>query len=225
MKKIFIAIPAYDGKMAVATTMSLLANFQTLQNAGHNVEVKSEEGNCYITAARNSLVRMFLETDCTDLIFVDTDLWFEDNALLKLMQWDRDIVCGVYPKKKEEAEFAARPFINNDTGKLVVDSLNGLISLDAGPTGLMRIQRYVLEKMVKSYPNLEYGTDSGELVYDFFECVRKDKVWWGEDYAFCHKARDVGFTIWCEPNIDFIHIGTKHFKGNFKSFTKEKGVV
>jgi hypothetical protein len=29
----------------------------------------------------------------------------------------------------------------------------------------------------------------------------------GEDYAFCKRARDAGFEIWCDPAFDVIHYG------------------
>ncbi len=224
MKKVFIAIPAYDGKMCVATAMSLISNINTLHAKGHLADVKSEEGNCYITTARNSLVRMFLESNCTDLIFVDTDMWFEDMAMLKLLQWDKDIVCGVYPKKKDKEEFTARVLINTETNKLLRDATNPLVELDAGPTGLMRIKREVLETLIAKRPELEYISDDGKKNYDLFECVRKDGTWWGEDYAFCHKAKGLGFKIWAEPDIDFCHIGTKIWRGNFKQHIEKEGV-
>lgn len=225
MQKVFIAIPAYDGKMAVGTAMALISNINELHAAGIKAQVKSEEGNCYITTARNSLTRMFLETDCTELIFVDTDMWFEDKAMLKILQWDKDIVCGVYPKKKDEPDYTARPFINDETGKLISDPLNGLIELDAGPTGLMRIKREVIETLIKKNPHLEYATNDGKQEFDLFECVLKDKVWWGEDYAFCHKAREQGFRIFAEADIEFCHIGNKKWYGNFKKHIIEKGVI
>lgn len=204
--------------MCVATTMSLVANVNELHSAGIKVELRSEEGNCYITTARNSLVKMFLESECTDMIFVDTDMWFEDKAILKLMQWDKDIVCGVYPKKKDVEEYTARTYIDLETNKLLIDPVTGLIELDAGPTGLMRIQRQVLVKLVEKNPQLKYVGDNGVAHYDLFECFRDGDTWWGEDYAFCHKAKKQGFRIWAEPRIDFCHIGTKIWRGNFQKY-------
>ena len=47
---------------------------------------------------------MFLQSDCTHFMFIDADIEFDPMDVLSLMflcdeESDKDIVCGVYPKK------------------------------------------------------------------------------------------------------------------------------
>jgi hypothetical protein len=57
-----------------------------------------------ITRARNYLVDEFLRSDCTHLMFIDSDIGFDPNDVIALSViasegTDKDIVCGPYPKK------------------------------------------------------------------------------------------------------------------------------
>ena len=57
-----------------------------------------------IARARNYCAHMFLQSDATHFMFIDADIEFDPLDVLSLMSLcdegtDKDIVCGVYPKK------------------------------------------------------------------------------------------------------------------------------
>ena len=55
-----------------------------------------------ITRARNTIVTMMLyQTDyvSTHLLFIDSDIGFSAENIQRLLQADKDVVCGIYPRK------------------------------------------------------------------------------------------------------------------------------
>lgn len=73
----------------------------------------------------------------------------------------------------------------------------------------------------------EYRGFIGENKLDvFMECFRcnieKDGGRIGEDIYFQQRYREMGGTVWCEPNISFKHIGVKGWEGNFRQYMDEK---
>ena len=217
MAKAFIATPTYSGVLSLGYVESLFAGLGNLSEAGHTALVRFLPGNCYIALARNQMVSQFMETDCTDLIFIDDDVSFDADGLSKLLSHDVDIVGGVYPMKtKEEGNYPVR-LLCDDVGRPKVSG--GLISCDGLPTGFMRIRRNVIEKMMEFYPEREFKDSRTENThFDLFACERENGVWWGEDFRFCQLAIRAGFSLWCEPNITFKHHGSKAWEGNYHEF-------
>ncbi len=217
MAKAFIATPTYSGTLCLGYVESLFAGLGSLADAGHSATVRFLPGNCYIALARNQMVTQFLETDCTDLIFIDDDLSFEPEGLNKILSHDVDIVGGSYPMKtSEQGNYPVRLLCGVD-GKPTVK--NGLLECDGIPTGFMRIRRNVIEKMIEAYPEREFKDSRTDKVhYDLFACERENGTWWGEDFRFCQLAIRAGFKIWCEPNINFTHFGSKGWSGNYHEF-------
>ena len=52
-----------------------------------------------ITRARNYLVDEFLRSDCTHLLFIDSDIHYNPQDVIALMALDKDVIGGPYPKK------------------------------------------------------------------------------------------------------------------------------
>jgi hypothetical protein len=53
-----------------------------------------------ITRARNRLTNDFLATDSTHLMFIDADITFNPEYIVRMLNADKDIICGLYPKKE-----------------------------------------------------------------------------------------------------------------------------
>lgn len=227
MKNIFLAVIAYEGKVVSDCAESLLHNTHVLRSHGYNVTPYFHNGDCYIARARNLCVEVFLQSDCTDLIFIDADVAFDKDAILKLMKHDKGIVAGVYPYRKDQCGYPAVLRFNEANNCL--DEETGLVMAESVPTGLMRISRYVFGRMIDSY-QMERGIPAAgdkEGFYHFFDTgqlFEGDKTWYGEDTYFCKRWRNMGEDIWIEPNINFSHIGQHKFKGNYFDFLSSGGM-
>jgi hypothetical protein len=213
---VFIAIPVMDGKPEPQCTMSLLGAFRLLDDAGIRYDLSLEVGNCHVDDARNGLVRVFRETDCTDLVFIDADVGFDPAALLRLLQHDADVVAGVYPKKEDPANFPVKP-LSSTENVMERRAVGGLVEVEGAPTGFMRISRSAIEKMVEANKHRQFRGQNhppDAVPYTIlFERTYEDGHRWSGDYAFCRKWRELGGKVYVDPEMDFAHVGAKEWRG------------
>jgi len=181
--------------------------------AGHKVAIHYDN-DLYIDRSRNFCVDLFLGSDCSDIVFIDADLAFDDDAILKLIEYNKELVAGAYPQKRQAAIYPIILDFSHDNN--CKEEETGLIYAKSAPTGLMRINRRVFVKIKE-----HYKMKSDERgIYPFFETgmIFDDGNWWGEDTAFCKKWRDIGGNIFVEPRINFTHIGRQEYVGNYDQY-------
>ncbi|HEX7114970.1 MAG TPA: hypothetical protein VF193_07545 [Steroidobacter sp.] len=176
----------------------------------------------FIDVARNHFVRMFLETNCTHLFFIDADLRWSPKAFLSLVLSGKPICAGAYPKRQEPEEYPVK-YSPNPDGTIQLDE-TGCVLAERVPGGFLCIRRDVIERMVQERPTLMVGNDPEcpLLFYEKFEEVDGKRIRMiGEDFAFCDDyCRIFGKAIPVMQDIDFIH-GAR-FKGNFHQFLLRK---
>jgi len=182
-KKIFVATPMYGGICGGQYCKSTADLAMLAAQYGMDVRFFYLFNESLITRARNYLVDEFLRSDCTHLMFIDSDIGFDPNDVIALSVIaeegsDKHIVCGPYPKKCIAWEKIKRAvdkgFADKDPGvleKYVGDYVfnpkegTGSIALDEpvevleGGTGFMMIQRAALEKFQAAYPQYMYKPD------------------------------------------------------------------
>jgi hypothetical protein len=96
---LFIATPMYGGNCMepyFRSSLQLLTFFNKHQLKLAYGTIANES---LISRARNILVSYFLNSKCSHLLFIDGDLEFKVEDVLKLYAHDKDIVVGAYPKK------------------------------------------------------------------------------------------------------------------------------
>jgi len=94
-RSIFIALPAYDFKVSLKLAVSLARFTQIAPQHGIDVHIGSICGCSVVSRARNLLVRDFLDSDATELLFIDSDINFEPEDILRLMAWGTDTRKGI----------------------------------------------------------------------------------------------------------------------------------
>lgn len=221
--RVFIAIPTYSGSIQGPCLYSLLQSLPLLDKEGIGYDVFILGGNCHVDDSRNGCVREFLLTDCTDLVFIDADVGWRPQDLVKLIKYDRDIVAGVYPKKTDEEEYP----VHMPGGEIWSDK-DGLVEVYGAPTGFMRIRRSVLEMMCEKFKNKQYfGQNENDINKDvpytiLFERTFDQGHRLSGDYAFCFKFRFLGGKVFVDPNMVFVHEGLKEWGGCLGDFWKRK---
>jgi predicted O-methyltransferase YrrM len=214
---IFIAIPCH-GEISAQTFSAFFEGAQLLDAAGFTVTLCTEAGNCHVDDARNSLTREFLKTDATDFVFIDADVGFRAEDLLRLVSVDRDIVAGVYPKKQSPEDF---PVYTLGGVELRADT-DGLVEVEAVPTGFLRIRRAVIETLADKAVSF-IGQAGDSLPYHvIFERIVDSGRRWSGDYAFCRKAKAAGYRIFVDPEMGFTHTGANTWSGSLGAFWKRK---
>src|SRR4051794_31886871 len=108
MQHVMIGTPAMDGRLHAQYVDSLLRTQMSLQRAQKKWSVKFELQDSLVMSARNSIVAAFRASDATDLIFIDSDIGWDPQALLSLLAHDVPVVAGVYRRKSEKLSFTVR---------------------------------------------------------------------------------------------------------------------
>jgi hypothetical protein len=238
--KIFIATPMYGGMCAGFYTQSIIQLLTTCQANGVDAEFSFMFNESLITRARNSLTHTFLKTDCTHLMFIDSDIKFRAEDVIHMIRAEKDIICGIYPKKEinwhsvKAAMDRGVPFdqLKSHTGSFVVNLVNYVgevtvpvnepVEIFNGGTGFMLIKREVFDKLGESVPS--YSNDvvdlggkmaQSEPIKEFFTTSIEPGTnrLLSEDYHFCRIWRESGGQVFAAPWCQLAHIGTYTFEG------------
>lgn len=211
-KHIFIASPAFGGKVNVQFALSLIElNFKLREN-GISVTNNIAKSGSLLVAERNKLVEEFFRSDATHALFIDSDLGFPAQAVIEMLNADKEFIAGVYPARTstDDVEYLIRPKLD-EKDHLIFEK--HLLAAEYIPAGFMLISREAIQKMRDKFPELYYEPKAEhrkeEHCYMLFNTEIYDGEFWGEDYVFCRKAREAGIDIWVDPLIEFDHDGKR----------------
>ena len=206
---LFIATPSLDGQVSVHYTGALVRTMALLARQGRHAEIGFEIGNSLIADARNKLVSRFLASDASDLVFIDSDLSWSAEDLLRLLSHPQPFVAGVYQRKsRTKIDFAVKfgPAISMDAG--------GLMEVERVGTGFMRLRRDALERMIAAHPEWRLRNPSvpdDPNFHALFDTTIVDGQFIGEDFTFCDRWRALGGRVLVDPSINFAHHGSAAF--------------
>jgi len=237
--KVFVATPMYGGMCTGTYANSLMQVPGALFNSGVELQYHYITNEALITRGRNQLAYEFVNSDATHLMFIDGDIGFNPYDIISMLNCDKDIVCGVYPKKTINWPAIHTAVLNNYnpesleafSGEYVVNMVkdvafknNELIEIEHGGTGFMLIKRGVIENLITHVDNyINDGQNALDIALDkkpelipelFFTQVCKDtKRLLSEDYAFCKLSKSWGFSIFAAPWVRLTHTGSHVFNG------------
>ena len=204
--KILIATPAYDGKVNAQYAIALSETCAMLNANGIQVDLFIPTTGSLLCAERNRIMKKFLESDCTHILCIDSDLGWPPIAVLEMIKHNVDFVAGVYPARKVKT-FLFRPIVN-ENGSIATNGVN-LVKMEAIPAGFMLIKRNVIEKLIELNPQLYFRPKDPKAPdgHALFNTELIDGEFWGEDFVFCRHVIKAGFDIWADPAIQFDHDG------------------
>jgi len=158
-----------------------------------------------IETGRNMSVSQTKEMNADYVLFVDSDMICDREALVKLLNRNVDIVgCNAakrtVPFLPVYTEDINGEFLNFQEGKIY--------EMDYVGMAFTLIKMSVFEKL--------------EEPYYFAEFDESKMMPLGEDICFCRAARKKGFKIWCDMDVS-MSIGHIHTQALYlpKDFTKE----
>jgi hypothetical protein len=97
--KLFIGTPCYGGVVTRNYLLSMLRLNAALAAEGIAYCLATLDKESLITRARNRLAHQFLQSDATHLLFIDADIRFQPEAVLRLVGHGGPLVAGAVPKK------------------------------------------------------------------------------------------------------------------------------
>ena len=235
--KVMLATPVSQNP-ACAYTVALAATIHSLASFGVEAHVYLHQGNCHVDDARNTMIRDFLESDCTDLFFLDADLGWRPQSVMRFLEVPGDIVAGVYCHRSPGETYPFHP------GEGVRESNeHGLFRMHKVPTGFMRIRRNVLETLYEAEKakgrSFWWGQEEREGRRPITRIVERgflselgleglggsNSDYHSGDYMLCLKARAAGFEVWVDIEHWFEHVGEQCFQGHLgNKLRRDQGV-
>jgi hypothetical protein len=224
---VFLATPCYGGQVHMIYTQSLLALQPACATRGVGLVLDLGGGEALIGRARAGMMMRFLASPATHLLFADADVGFEPEDVFRLLAARRDVIGGLYPRKRLDraaldrsvADEEPNPFaraMRLEAEPLPPDQVarsGELYTVAATGTGFLMISRAAAQRMVDGYPQLRAGlgdvhgssVTAATMVFDSF--VEPETGVYLNDYgAFCRRWRDLGGQVWVDPGCRIAHL-------------------
>ena len=225
----------YGGMCTSEYTQSLL----NLSESANKSDVKLTTiflGNeSLIQRGRNTIAHHFMNIpDATHLLFIDADIKFRTEDIVKMIQADKSLIIGPVALKGYDWEEIRQAAVNGEDdigrtgGVFNINRLPGIDMVDEnepfeiehGGNAFMMIRRDVFETLKPHTPIYTNGGRSlpdGVEIFDYFRVeINKDtNHLLSEDYFLCHSYRQVGGKVWCAPWVETGHFGSHLFNGKY----------
>ena len=230
-----IGTPMYGGMCTSEYTQSLL----NLSESANKSDVKLTTiflGNeSLIQRGRNTIAHHFMNLpDATHLLFIDADMKFRTEDIVRMIQADKSFIVGPVALKGynwdeiRQAALNGEEDINRTGGIFNINKLPGIDMVDEnepfeiehGGNAFMMLRRDVFETLKPHTPIYTNGGRSlpdGVEIYDYFRVeINKDtNHLLSEDYFLCHSYRQLGGKVWCAPWVETGHFGSHLFNGKY----------
>ena len=185
-KHIFIATPCYGGQIGEPYFRSMMRFAILCNKYDIKYTISTLANESLITRGRNTLTSFFMEnSEATHLFFIDADIEFNPEDILRMIAYDKPIVVGAYPKKAinwgsimeatrndpnetpdtiegHSSNYVVNfDFVLDKEGNRTpqVQIVDNLVKLKDAGTGFMCIQKEVIQQMFDWYPETKYVND------------------------------------------------------------------
>lgn len=216
-KRVVLATPTYTRpfpQFLEAVENSIPA----LDAAGIDHRIVFEVQNPYISNARANLLRKALDAKADIVVFIDHDMSWDPDSLVKLIQTPGPVVAGLYRYKKPGEPEEYMGGLDTDGSHRVKAREDGCLRATAVPAGFLKVTKEAVDTFMEHYPELCYGPRYAQSVDLFNHGVHK-RTFYGEDMAFSRNWTDCGGEIWVIPDLDLTHhSATEAYPGNFHQF-------
>lgn len=237
-RSIYLATPCYGCQVSISYVASLIALQALCVKNCVPLQVDFIGNESLVERARNVLAERYLKySEYTHFLFIDADIGFDPNSVFRLLDFDKDVVSAVYPKKSidwSKVKDKLRDGDSEDVRQMGLDFninvegpnteiVNGFVRVLDTATGFLLIKRHVLEKMRDAYRAELFAVNDivGQNVDNYvamFACMidPDTKRFLSEDYAFCRRYQQIGGEIWADLLTPLSHTGTHMFRGDVR---------
>lgn len=228
--KLFIPVICYNQQCHTAYMFSLMKLILVLKEMGIPASLFPITFDSLVNRARNAAVAYFMsDEDHTHLLFLDADIEFEVQTIIDLLQANQPVIGVGYAQKWLNQKKVIQVFSTNPLPEKPLElCTNGSVHLgnksiedniqevEYCTTGCLLIQRSVIQKMMKTYPERQYANDidgymgaKPELFYNLFavEIHPETRRFESEDYGFCRLWKQTGGKIHVWTNASLTHYG------------------
>jgi hypothetical protein len=189
-----IFYPIIDNGMGLSVTAWAVS----MLSASQGNQVFCHISSPYCGYAMELATHQFLQSECDEMVLIDTDLVFRPEHVAYLFEHKEPLVFGLYPKRQVEFEL---PLVALPDNPKPLDAAGPLCEVAKTACGFMRVHRSVFEKMKPHVPLVK--SEFGE--FHQFWPLAPDGT--SEDFAFCARWRSLGGHILVDKRILVRHAG------------------
>ena len=227
--KVFIPLICYNHTCNTEWMMSILKLLNSAKETGLNMSFYPIFFESLVSRARNAAVAHFLEDEeNTHLLFIDSDIIFEPEDVYRLIQAEKDVIAGMYPKKyivwdrlKKDPNAERVDFPIGGEIKVTDDDF-----IESGylPTGFLMTKREAILKLITEHPELKYKNDidgygfDNDNFYNLFNAGIRNGIYESEDWGFCSLWKESGGQVLIHPDINLKHVGWHEYSGNLVNY-------
>lgn len=182
--KVAICVPYYrqvEGDMMMS--MARLA----MVSAAHAQMAVIGTKSCYVEDNRNGCIEyaLAMQIPFDWVLWIDSDMIFPGDALVRLMAHDKDIVGAHY--RQRTPPFKHVGIYKDRAADLMAPGLHEMVQM---PTGLLLTRFEIYRQM--GYPWFKPGMHNEPR----------------DDIYFCRRATEMGYRIWCDHDLtkEVVHI-------------------
>jgi hypothetical protein len=204
---IHFSIPLIDGKVSDAFLVAMMKFVVISRDLGIQFSIDTMKYDAVISRARNNLVARFMtNTHATHLMFLDADLVFDAEDIVRLLLARKEIVGGVYPVRDFPIKYDFNPI------EMPGDEKSDLVPVAELSTGFMLITKGAIEKMIQNYTELKYKgvgmvKESLPYTFAFFDTsLDADGNYLTEYQTFSRRWRDIGGELFADVGLRVDHI-------------------
>jgi hypothetical protein len=224
---IYLPIIAYNQQVNVFYMLKIIELVILLKKNNFDISIEPIAFESLIPRGRNAAASRFLDNKlATHLLFIDCDIIFDPKDVLKLLEADKDIISGAYPKKYSKPNNSIYPVDFTINGQISLSDKENIYKADLLPTGFMLIKKEALNIIINNNTDIAYknnidgySTETNKFFNLFPIIIDKETQYLlSEDYGFCTLAKKCGLEIYCYSDITLTHIGYQSFTGNLQEF-------
>lgn len=202
MTRVMIAIPTHE-MVSVRFSHDLARLYsRSVNSLMGQVELNLAIGT-YVHDAREKLAKDAIAAGFTHVLWIDSDMRFPDDALLKLLRHFAEAVGINYSTRDTPGKFVS---ITPDTGERLItaEDSRGLEEVGGMGFGLLLMRRDVLTRTLER---------SGAPLFRYDWIPDRGK-WVGEDFSFCTRARDAGVSFYVDHDLskECAHVGAFEYR-------------
>jgi hypothetical protein len=208
MRKVLIATPTYDGKLEAFYVNSLIVSIELARSSNISLIPIWMSYDALVQRSRNDLIKIAVENNFDDIIWIDADIEWNPDWLIKLLQYNYDVIGGTYRKKTDEEEL-----YTVKTNNIKID--NNIMEVEGIGTGFMRMSKKAFTSLWDNSETYKNDGKEGRMVFDV---IIDNGELVGEDILVCKKLKDLGFKIYLDTTMTCAHIGYKKYYGDFQQW-------
>ena len=170
--------------------------------------VRRVDSSAAIDRARSELATQALAEGFEELMWIDSDIAFEPDAVERLRSHDLPLVAGLFAKRGVRQFGCA--FLE-DTEEVVLGEGGGPIEVRYIGTAFLLTRRRVYEDVARAFDLPVCNARVVPAVPYFLPMVvrQPDGGFWylSEAWSFCERARQAGYKVMIDTAIRLLHLG------------------